>query len=116
MHVNIVKMVHYMLCTFYHSNKKECTCIYSSNRQWTFDIFPVLFVHLFVFVAFVDTVTMYILLHVSCAFARDSIENIPENGIAGSTLLCHIFFQSGCTILHNLHHENNNLQKMFRKC
>lgn len=52
----------------------------------------------------------------TCVFARDSIENIPENGIAGSTLLHQIVFQSGCTILHNLHHENNNLQKMFKKC
>lgn len=44
--------------------KKNVQCIYSSNRQWTFDLFPVLFVHLFVFVAFVDSVTMYIVLHV----------------------------------------------------
>ena len=59
---------------------------------------------------------MYILLHVPCVCARDSIENIPENGIAGSTLLYQIVFQSGCTILHNLHHEDDNLQKMFKKC
>ena len=113
-HFNIVKMVHYVLCTFYHDNKKECTMYLLI--QPAVDIWPI---SSFVcsFVCFCCFCRQCYYVHCfTCVFARDSIENIPENGIAGSALLCQIVFQSGCTILHNVHHENNYFQKMFRKC